>query len=191
MDYHLKDNPLLTAAFVRRCRGDGIGEVRRALRWRTVVKSIHMAGPVTFLSGLLAFPFPLWPSPPCVFSSAWDHGSRESLTLCLRLITYMFYAWVDTYVCPCVCVCPIYARKCACLCVYPPSPFCVCVCMLVFICMCVLECIHLLQIWHSETGDRCGLKQGTIKWCAFGHSIHLAIRKILNIYIKNIKFLAV
>lgn len=39
---------------VRKCKGDGSGEVREVLRWRSVVESIHMVGLVTFLSGLPA-----------------------------------------------------------------------------------------------------------------------------------------
>lgn len=38
----------------QKCKRDGIDEVRGVLRWRSVVKNIHLIGSVTFLFGFLA-----------------------------------------------------------------------------------------------------------------------------------------
>lgn len=109
MDYHLKEFSL--KAPVRKCKGDGIGEVKGVLRWQSVVKSIHMVGLVTFLSGL---PASLTP-PPCVFCDG-DGNYKGDRSLC---------------VCVCVGVCLI-----TCLHMFSSESPCLYTCMWLCICVC-------------------------------------------------------
>lgn len=133
MDYHFKDSlRTLAKAVVRKCKGDGIGEVRGMCGWA--------------YSHGWACHFPVSPPPPKAFSFAWDDGDEElkgwSLTLCVFVIAYVFQ-WVS--------LCYMFLPPGKCPSVFSWTSHCT-VCSFVA-CVCVCGCLSLSCQQSQGAGD--------------------------------------